>query len=184
MVEKHRQGYSIFHETIADMTWMEVEKASENNSVMLVPIGSIEQHVPHLPIGTDTYLSYQLSLLTKKELEKRGTPVIIAPPYYFGITHATRGFPGSVNIRNESMVTVLSEILVSYMNSGFKKQFLLNFHGEPEHVHALLDAVTRANERGVEAVYLVAGSSISDEWNIPKTSYQSLDSESSMQEYR
>ena len=85
MVENHRQGYSIFHETIADMTWMEVEKAAENNPVLLVPIGSIEQHGPHLPIGTDTYLVYLLSLLTKKELEKQEIPAVIAPPYYFGI---------------------------------------------------------------------------------------------------
>lgn len=184
MVESHKQGYSIFNETIADMTWMEVEKAANNNSVMLVPIGAIEQHGPHLPTGTDTYLAYHLCLLTKKELEKQEIPAVIAPPYYFGITQATRGFPGSINIRQETMVTLLSEILVSYMNSGFKKQFILNFHGEPEHVHAILDAVTKANEKGVEAVYLIAGSSISDEWNIPITSYQSLESESSWQEIR
>ena len=52
---QNKPGYSIFDGTIADMTWMEVEQAAINDSIMLVPIGTIEQHGPHLPLGTDTY---------------------------------------------------------------------------------------------------------------------------------
>ncbi len=170
---ENKHGYSIFDGTIADMTWMEVEQAAINNAIMLVPIGTIEQHGPHLPLGTDTYGAYILSLLTKKELEKQNIPTVIAPPYYYGITYATRMFPGSVNIKNETMTLVLTELLVSYMNSGFKKQFIINHHGEPAHNHAILDSIVNAKERGVDATFVAAGLLneivIPDEWNIPES---------------
>jgi creatinine amidohydrolase len=153
-------GYSIFNGTIADMTWMEVEQAAKNNAIMIVPIGVIEQHGPHLPLATDTYGAYILSLLTKKELEKQNIPTVIAPPYYYGITHATRMYPGSVNVSSESMTTILTEILLSYMNSGFKKQFIMSHHGESAHNLSIFKAMRNAKEKGVEAVFVAAGSLI------------------------
>ena len=170
---QNKPGYSIFDGTIADMTWMEVEQAAINDSIMLVPIGTIEQHGPHLPLGTDTYGAYILSLLTKKELEKQSIPTVIAPPYYFGITYATRMFPGSVNIKTETMTLVLTEILVSYMNSGFKKQFIINHHGETAHNHGILDSIVNAKEKGVDATFVAAGPLneivIPEEWDIPES---------------
>ena len=51
--ELTRGGYSIFHETMADMTWLEVERAARNGAVVLWGLGVIEEHGPHLPLGTD-----------------------------------------------------------------------------------------------------------------------------------
>jgi len=150
-------GYSIFNGTIADMTWVEVEEAAKNGSIMLVPIGVIEQHGTHLPLATDTYGSYLISVLTKAELEKRGIETVIAPPYYFGMTLATSMFPGTVHINREPMVAVLTEALVSYSQSGFNKQFIFSHHGDPQHNDAVFQAIMNAQEQGVEAVYVLAG---------------------------
>jgi creatinine amidohydrolase len=150
-------GYSIFDETIADMTWVEVEEAAKKDSIMLVPIGVIEQHGPHLPLATDTYGAYLVSVLTKAELEKRGIDTVIAPPYYFGMTLGTSMFPGTVHINREPMIAVLTEALVSYSQSGFKKQFIVSHHGDPQHNDAIFQAIMNAREQGVEAVYVLAG---------------------------
>ena len=156
-IEGRKHGYSIFDETIADMTWMEVEQIAQNNAIMLVPIAVIEQHGPHLPLATDTYGAYILSLLTKKELEKQNIPTVMAPPYYFGVTHASRMFPGSVNVKSESMTTILTDILESYMESGFKRQFIITHHGEQAHNKAILESIVNVNEKGAEAVFVAAG---------------------------
>lgn len=55
---ENKMGYSIFEKTMADMTWQEVEKASKENQIVLFPLGVIEEHGPHLPLGTDSYWSY------------------------------------------------------------------------------------------------------------------------------
>jgi creatinine amidohydrolase len=139
------------------MTWVEVEEAAKKDSIMLVPIGVIEQHGPHLPLATDTYGAYLVSVLTKAELEKLGIDTVIAPPYYFGMSLATSMFPGTVHINREPMIAVLTEALVSYSQSGFKKQFIFSHHGDPQHNDAVFQAIINAREKGVEAVYVLAG---------------------------
>jgi creatinine amidohydrolase len=168
-MSRDKSGYSIFDGTISDMTWIEVEKAAENNSIMLIPVGVIEQHGPHLPLGTDAYGAYTLCRLTKKELETLNIPTVIAPPYYYGIANGARKFPGTINVSKESMTAMLTDILVSLMDSGFKKQVLINHHGEPAHIQTMLKAIANAREKGVDAVLVVAGFSVQREWNIPES---------------
>ncbi len=52
-------GYTIFEDTLADMTFLEVEESARNNAVVLFPIAVIEEHGPHMCLGTDVYLAYQ-----------------------------------------------------------------------------------------------------------------------------
>ena len=54
------EGLSVFEGTVANMTWPAVEQAALRGAVMLVPIGVIEQHGPHLPLATDVYGAYML----------------------------------------------------------------------------------------------------------------------------
>ena len=151
------KGYSIFSETIVDMTWPEVAEAAEKGAVMLVPLGVIEQHGPHLPLGTDIYAATTLCSLIRGELEKLGVPSVIAPPYYFGINKTTGMFPGSISVKSESMISMLSDLLVNYMEHGFKQQFIINHHGDPKHNSAILEAIRSSLERGVEAVLISGG---------------------------
>ena len=150
-------GYSIFNGTIADMTWLEVEKAAKKDAIMLLPIGVIEQHGPHLPLGTDIYAACLMCSLIKTELDKQGIDSVIAPPYFFGINEATGMFPGSISIRPESMVAVLTDLFVNYKKHGFNMQFILNHHGDPYHNDAIIKAILSAREQDVEAVLIIGG---------------------------
>jgi creatinine amidohydrolase len=123
---------------------------------MLVPVGVIEQHGPHLPLGTDIYAATLLCRFIKRELTRGGVTSVIAPPYYFGINETTGMFPGSISIRREAMVSVLSDLFLNYAAHGFKRQFVLNHHGDPQHNRALIEAVRLAVEGGAD-VSLVAG---------------------------
>lgn len=151
------KGYSIFSETIADMTWLEVEDAAKKGAIMLVPLGVIEQHGPHLPLGTDIYAASLICSVMKDELGKRGVMSVIAPPYYVGINQATAMFPGSISVRSELMTSILSDLLVSYMKHGFKRQFIFNQHGDPGHNSAIVETIRSILEQGVDAVLLMGG---------------------------
>jgi creatinine amidohydrolase len=151
------RGYSIFTDTIVDMTWPEVEDAAEKGAVMLVPLGVIEQHGPHLPLGTDIYAAAKMCSLMKSELRNQGVLSVIAPPYYFGLNTSTGMFPGSITVRSESMVPMLSDLLVNYRKHGFRRQFILNHHGDPGHNNAIIEAMLSALEQDVEPVLLIGG---------------------------
>ena len=49
---------NIFENTMAEMTWPEIEALAAEGALVLLPVGVIEEHGEHLPLGTDTYLAY------------------------------------------------------------------------------------------------------------------------------
>ena len=59
-VGNRKPGYSVFDDTIADMTWIEVEETAKNNSIMLVPVRVIEQHGPYPTNGADVMVPIAL----------------------------------------------------------------------------------------------------------------------------
>jgi creatinine amidohydrolase len=134
-------GYSIFDETMVDMTWPEIEKAIQNQAIVLLPVGVIEEHGPHISLAVDIYVSYLISKIIKHDLESRNTQTLIAPPYYWGINTLTGCFPGSFNVRPETMRAVLVDTLESLKNWGVNYVFLINWHGEHSHNMAMIEAV-------------------------------------------
>ncbi len=135
-----KKGYSIFDDTMADITWPEIEKAVEKNAIVLLPVGVIEEHGPHIACGADIYLSYLHCKLIKQELTKSGIAAIIAPPFYWGINTSTRNFPGSFDIRPETMKALLADIVSNLKHWGFKKAYYINCHGEGGHNRVILES--------------------------------------------
>jgi creatinine amidohydrolase len=150
-------GYSIFHETIADMTWPAVDEAARRKAILLVPIAVIEQHGPHLPLATDIYGAYLLCVRIKAELAEAEVEALIAPPYYFGMNPTTGMFAGSLHIDRETMVSVLTQLLLNYGRWGFARQFVLNHHGDPTHNDAIMEAIRSVRSQGIDAVYTMGG---------------------------
>ncbi|MBW1801115.1 MAG: creatininase family protein, partial [Deltaproteobacteria bacterium] len=112
---------------------------------------------PHLPLGTDIYAATTMCSLVKNVLDDQGILSVIAPPYYFGMNETTGMFPGSISVKSASMISMLSDLLVNYMKHGFKRQFILNHHGDPSHNSAIVEAIRAAREQGVEAVLIMGG---------------------------
>ena len=139
-------GYSIFHETMVDMNWPDVEKAAEQGAVILLPTAVIEEHGPHMSCGIDTYGAYLVCKLTRRELESRGIKTLVAPPFYWGINATTHVFPGSFTVRKETMKALLHDILSSLKSWGFNDIFNLNFHGDGQHCITILESILDARE--------------------------------------
>ncbi|MBN1139691.1 MAG: creatininase family protein [Anaerolineae bacterium] len=149
-------GYSIFQDTMADMTWIEVEKAIQQGAIVLLPTGVIEEHGPHLGLATDTYSSWLCSQLTRRHLQAQGIPTLIAPPCYWGVNRATEAFPGSFAVRRETFQALLLDIFASLSAWGVRYVFIINAHADPEHERVLLDAVQEARVTlGLEAYAIV-----------------------------
>lgn len=131
---------------MADMTFQQIEEAAGRKLPVLFPIAVIEEHGPHMCLGTDTYLTYNFARDVRKGLLEAGVESIIAPPYYWGINAAMSGFAGSFTVRPETMVAILRDLLTSMKNWGFERIFLLSVHGDFEHSVAMTDAARWACE--------------------------------------
>jgi len=148
-------GYSIFDETMVEMTWPEIEAAAEKGAIVLLPTGIIEEHGPHMGLAVDTYAAYLISVLAKHELESRGISSLIVPPLYWGVSPATWVFPGTFSVRPETMKAVIYDILASLKRWKLNKFFIINWHADMKHCRAIVEAVKEARrDMAVEAFYL------------------------------
>lgn len=137
---------SIFHGTMADMTYVEIETLIKEQAVVLLPIGVIEEHGPHLPLGTDTYLTYSMFKRVQEELNKSNVKSVIAPPFYWGINVATSGFPGSFTVKVDTMKAVLKDTIECLHKWGFNNVYLLNLHGDYLHSKTIVEIAKEIDE--------------------------------------
>jgi creatinine amidohydrolase len=138
-----RGGYSIFDETMADMTYPELEAAARAGAVALWGLGVIEEHGPHLPLATDVYLPTVMLKLLRRLLEARGAPAVIVPPFYWGVNSVTAAFPGSITVRPEVMVELMVDVFGSLRRDGFENVFCLSGHGDEQHNRTLAEGVRK-----------------------------------------
>ena len=109
---------SMFKDTMVNMKWTDVEDYVNKNALVLLPLGVIEEHGPHLCLGTDILIAHIYCLSIKEKLEQEGYTVIVAPPFYWGVCQSTDGFIGSFKIRKETAKALLYDILTSLAQFG------------------------------------------------------------------
>jgi creatinine amidohydrolase len=162
MREINIMAYEIFKDTMANMRWPEIESFVDKNALVLLPIGVIEEHGPQLCLGTDIYTAHIYCLAIKKKFEKIGHAVVIGPPFYWGVCQSTGGFIGSFHIRKETAKALMSDILLSLAEFGFKNVFGINAHGDIDHSIAMIEAFRAAYEKK-----LINARYVFDEWRFP-----------------
>lgn len=115
---------------ISEMTSPEVTEALTETGIVIVHVGSMEQHGPHLPIKTDTTIGYEVSKKgAEKFYEKTGRRVLLAPSIPFGMSLHHMNYPGSISLQPETLVTVMTEICLGFAKQGFKKILMTSSHG-------------------------------------------------------
>jgi creatinine amidohydrolase len=116
----------------AELTMKEAEEAADANKVIIVLVGSVEEHGLHLPLCTDSVQPEYVAV----EAAKR-TNSLIAPPINYGVCTTTRIFPGTISISFQSLYRITCEIIEEFIRNGFKRFLILSGHADEEHMSAL-----------------------------------------------
>jgi creatinine amidohydrolase len=106
------------------MSWLEVEEALTRTDVALIPVGSIEQHGKHLPLGTDFLAAQEACKLIAQR-----TDVLVVPVVMAGLSPHHLGFPGSLTLSPETFERVIFETVQSLIHHGIRKVAFYNGHG-------------------------------------------------------
>ena len=118
---------------MASVMWKELTaealraKAAEN-AIVVLPIASMEQHGPHLPVGVDTFLC-EAVCRGGAELAVKDVPVVVAPTLWCGMAEHHMAFGGTFTFDIPTYKAVLGAFLKSIARHGFKKVFIVNGHG-------------------------------------------------------
>ena len=108
-------------------TWAEIQGRLKTD-IVLLPIGSMEQHGLHLPLDTDSFIAVELSKRIAAAAEKRGIHVIRGAPIIFGISGEHMKFAGTISLTPEIFMGMVKNICESFIKHECKKIVLVNGH--------------------------------------------------------
>lgn len=108
--------------TLGDLAWPEAGAAGP--AVLLVTVGSCEQHGAHLPLDTDT----RIGMAVAREVAKRRPGIVLGPPFAYGASGEHAGFPGTISLGTEALAHALVELGRS-LGTEFTGLVLLSWHG-------------------------------------------------------
>lgn len=111
----------------AEMTRVELRAIASETTVVL-PLGAIEQHGPHLPTGTDFFTIEHLAIAAAEQAAAE-VAIIVTPGLPFGSSDHHLIFGATLSLQTETYYRVLTDLLKSLVTDGFRRVFLLNGHG-------------------------------------------------------
>ncbi|HEV7277403.1 MAG TPA: creatininase family protein [Devosiaceae bacterium] len=108
-----------------ELTSPEIAALDRERTVVILPIGSLEQHGNHMPLGTDSMLAEAVARAVARD---RDHVVVLPCPAYGFSAHHMR-FPGSVTLRAETLMAVCEDVVGSVVQHGFRRILVVNGHG-------------------------------------------------------
>ena len=111
---------------LENLSWPEVDALRGDIEVVLIPVGSNEQHGPNLTVNYDIAHSAAIC----RELSRQMYPrVLVAPAIPWGVSHHHMNFPGTITLSTSTFIQVLLEVVASLQHHGFERFLIVNGHG-------------------------------------------------------
>lgn len=109
-----------------EYTWPEIRQAVEQNRVAVLPVGTVEQHGPHLPLVTDVLTATEMS---RRAVERMPGEAVLMPSVYYSFNEHHLDFPGTIAVEGPTIINYVTDIGKSLAHHGFRKILLVNGHG-------------------------------------------------------
>ena len=138
---------------LAEMTWEEVRDTEQLRVVAILPIGAVEAHGPHLPLGTDVIIAEGMARTGAERLSEAGFTALILPPIWYTAAEFARGFPGTIGVDGDTVRRLVREIGASLAEQGIRTLAIANAHLDPENL-ASLRAVVGEPHEGLKMVFV------------------------------
>src|SRR5450759_3825504 len=106
-----------------DLTQPEIAAQLKQNPLVILPAGSVEQHGPHLPTGTDIFASNVIGHAVAERMDG-----LVLPATPFGVTPMHMPFEGTISVTPDTYMRVVTETCMSTAKHGAKKLLILNWH--------------------------------------------------------
>ena len=127
----------------------EFEEALKADAIIIIPVGSTEQHGNHLPLNTDMNCCFTIAQRAAHSIEE--FPILVLPPVWTGYSPHHMPYPGTITLKYHTFVELLTQVASSVHAHGFKKILFLNGHGGNSAVIAAMRDKLAAEE-GMSAV--------------------------------
>ena len=142
-----------------NLTRLEMEQIDKEETIVLIPVGAVEQHGNQAPLGTDDIIAEAMVEYLGRALEEAGEadfPMLVFPLIPVGLSTEHKNFCGSITLRPDTYYHLLYDICVSLAHHGFKKIAFLVCHGGNMPIIQVLSRELRS-ELGIAPFFLSSG---------------------------
>ena len=136
---------------LADLSWPEFDEVRDRVEVVLIPVGSNEQHGPNLALRMDITGATRFC---ERASAMAGPKLMVAPSMPWGVSHHHMNFPGTITLTSATFIQTLVEVVASLQQHGMKRFMFVNGHGG--NIAPLGDAIVRINEE-LEPAFVGSG---------------------------
>jgi creatinine amidohydrolase len=133
---------------LASLTYEDVRNLDLARTVALLPVGAIEAHGPHLPLGTDVVIGEAMARAGAERLTERGFGAVLLPGFGYTVASFAAAFPGTLSITASTVIALLVDLAHELERHGFAALAIANAHLDPAHLDALSAGVAQARGEG------------------------------------
>jgi creatinine amidohydrolase len=131
---------------LAQLTWQEAGGTDRDRTVVILPVGALEAHGPHLPVATDVWIADAMARTGAEKLAARGMDALLLPALAYTTAPFAADFPGTVSIDPAVVSGQIAGVIDSLARHDFEVLALANAHLDPSHITALQSAVDAARQ--------------------------------------
>ena len=131
-----------------EIPWSEVERALARDPRLIFPVGALEQHGPHLPLGANIVIAQRVAREVSRALQ-----ILRAPTFSYGVTIGGGPFAGRAGLRRKTLHRAVNELLAAWEDHGVKEFVIITAHRFEPHLEALLMALTGESMKSVYDLY-------------------------------
>lgn len=128
----------------AEMTWEEVRDLDRVSAVAILPVGAVEAHGPHLPLGTDVVIAEAMARACAEILTERGRSGLVLPPLWYTAAGFADNFPGTIGVAGPTVSALIVQIATSLQEQDIRTLAIANAHLDPDHLGSLRQAADDA----------------------------------------
>src|SRR5580693_1962848 len=116
---------------------------SKRDAIVILPVASLEQHGPHLPVEVDSMLGETVAAHVAAKVAVKGQAVVVLPVLWTGLSEHHMSFGGTITLDNAAFAALVEGVVRSVLRHDFRKIVLLNAHGGNENaLRSITDDLT------------------------------------------
>jgi creatinine amidohydrolase len=131
-----------------ESTYRQLESAAADDVVAVLPLGAVEAHGPHLPLGTDVWIAEAMAREGARRLRQAGRTVFVLPALAYAPAPFADGFAGTLSIGVETMAALVEDLAAALARRGVAVLALASAHFDPAQVATLRGVVARRRGAG------------------------------------
>ena len=144
---------------LEEMNWKQIDALDRSKTIFFLPLSPLEEHGPHLPVGTDLLTARDAAKEAIKLLQKKNPAFasILLPAVPLGYSYIASDFPGTISVDVKTIKNIVYGVCSSLANHGFQYMLICTYHMDIGHLKGIYAGMKKTREKHAMNIYEPSG---------------------------